>query len=174
MYKSGNLLNEYYFIFSEFLKSWNSWRCNQWTIRFSLSLSAPSSICPYRFDISLRFRIGRIGLVGDIKKVFLQISIDEIHQNYLRLKWFDDVNSLLPKTKILRFPHLVFGLFVNPFIVHGRVKFHLENRKFWCILMFICRCYDWQFYQCRQRTWIFWHCKVQHDEWEFWIVEMGF
>ena len=81
----------------------------------------------FLFDILLRFRVGKIGLIGDIKQTFLQIYIDKNDQNYLRLLWLDNVNDPAPKIKILRFTHLVFGLSSSTFILNGTVKVHLET-----------------------------------------------
>ena len=47
-------------------------------------LDKESCSLPYLFGI-LRSHIGKKGLVRDIKKPFLQIGINESHQNYLRL-----------------------------------------------------------------------------------------
>ena len=37
------------------------------------------------FDILVRFRLGKIGIVADIKKAFLQIAIDEDQRDFLRM-----------------------------------------------------------------------------------------
>ena len=128
LHKNDNLLNKYELIFSEYLKVGiledvtnepSAFHCHYLTHRLCLH--------PYLCDILLRLFIRKTGLVGGIKKAFLQIRIDESHRNYLRSIWFDDANSLLPKMNILRLSCLVFGLPANPFILIGTVKLHLEN-----------------------------------------------
>ena len=37
------------------------------------------------FNILVRFRLGKIGIVADIKKAFLQIAIDEDRRDFLRI-----------------------------------------------------------------------------------------
>ena len=42
-------------------------------------------LLPRIFDILVRFRLGKIGIIADIKKAFLQIAIDEDHRDFLRM-----------------------------------------------------------------------------------------
>ena len=84
-------------------------------------------LLPYLFDILLRFRVGKIGSIGDIKQAFLQICTDKNDRNYSRLLWFDNVNDTAPKIKILCFTCLVFRLSSSPFILNSTVKVHLEK-----------------------------------------------
>ena len=44
-------------------------------------------LIPLIFDIFLRFRTSKIGLVADIKQAFLQINIAEENRNYLGFIW---------------------------------------------------------------------------------------
>ena len=91
-------------------------------------LESGPCLLPLLFDILLRFRIGKIGLVSDIKKAFLQIEVAPEHRNYLRFLWYDDVYKPNPKLIILRFTRVVFGLTCSPFLLNGTLKSHL--RKF--------------------------------------------
>ena len=43
------------------------------------------------FDILVRFRLGKIGIVAYIKKAFLQIAIDENQCGFLRMIWYKNV-----------------------------------------------------------------------------------
>ena len=65
-------------------------------------------LLPYLFDMLLKFCVGKIGLIGDIKQAFFQICIHKNDKNYLRLLCFDNANDLAPKIKILCFTRLVF------------------------------------------------------------------
>ena len=79
-------------------------------------------LLPRLFDILVRFRLGKIGIVADIKKAFLQIAIDEDHRDFLRMIWYENVFAQNPTVKILRFPIVVFGLTLSPFILNGTVR----------------------------------------------------
>ena len=83
------------------------------------------------FDILLRFRTGKIGLVADMKQAFLQINIAGEYRDYLRLIWFRE--SDLDENFILRFKRIVFGLTCSPFLLNATVKLHLE--KFWQLIV---------------------------------------
>ena len=37
----------------------------------------------------LRFRLGSIGIIADIRQAFLQISVDPSHRDYLRFLWLN-------------------------------------------------------------------------------------
>ena len=77
------------------------------------------------FDILVRFRLGKIGIVADIKKAFLQIAIDEDQRDFLRTIWYKDVFAQNPTVKILRFARLVFGLTSSPIVLNWTVRIHL-------------------------------------------------
>ena len=67
-----------------------------------LSVSDPGPcLLPHIFDILLRFRLGKIAMVSDIKQAFLQICMDENDRNYLRVMWFDNALSTNPTMKLL-------------------------------------------------------------------------
>ena len=82
-------------------------------------------LLPYLFDILLRFRAGKIGLVADIKQAFHQIEIAEEHRDLVRFLWYRDINELPLIPIILRFARLLFGLTSCPFLLNGTVKYHL-------------------------------------------------
>ena len=69
-----------------------------------------------------RFREGEIGVVSDIKKAFLQISIDKKDRDFLRFLW-------VKKGKIITFRHcrVVFGLSCSPFLLAAIIKLHLSS-----------------------------------------------
>ena len=65
-------------------------------------------------SIELRFRTKRIALIGDCKKMFLQILIEEEERDYLRVLWQDPDDPKAP-LMILRFTRLIFGATDSPF-----------------------------------------------------------
>ena len=45
---------------------------------------------PFLYDILLRFRISKVGLIADIKQAFLNIGIADEHRDFLRFLWFSE------------------------------------------------------------------------------------
>ena len=84
-------------------------------------------LLPLLQEVLLRFRIGKIGLIADIKQAFLQIWIDPNHRDFVRFLWFDDIYKDNPKIVILRFCRVLFGLTCSPFILNGTINAHLEK-----------------------------------------------
>ena len=64
--------------------------------------------------IELRFRMKRVGLVGDCAKMFLQIGMREEDRDYLRFLWKDPADAK-SEPKTYRFTTMVFGTTDAPF-----------------------------------------------------------
>ena len=60
------------------------------------------------YDILLRFRVHNYGLIADIEKAYLQISVLPEHRDYLRFLWFDDVSKNNPEIVKYRFTRVIF------------------------------------------------------------------
>ena len=88
-------------------------------LRRNIKIDPSPCLLPHIFDILLRFRLGKIAMVSDIKQAFLQICMDQNDRNYLRMIWFDNALSTNPTMKLLRFTRLVFGLTSSPFVLNG-------------------------------------------------------
>ena len=88
-------------------------------------LDSGPCLIPLIFDILLRFRTGKIGLVTDMKQAFLQINIAEEHRDFLHFIWHQEFN--LDENIILCFKRTVFGLTCSPFLLNATVKLHLEK-----------------------------------------------
>ncbi|XP_018310667.1 uncharacterized protein [Mycetomoellerius zeteki] len=69
-----------------------------------------------------RFREGEIGIVADIKKVFLQITVNETDRDYLRFFWV--VNN---EIVIFRHCRVVFGLACSPFLLAAILELYLSS-----------------------------------------------
>ena len=95
----------------------------------SLNDALPSSPCllPFLQEILLRFRIGKIGLLADIKQAFLQISINKEHCELVRFLWYEDIYKENPELVTLRDCRVVFGLPCSPFLGNGTISAHLEQ-----------------------------------------------
>ena len=95
---------------------------------FSLNdcLHSGPCILPLIFDILLRFRIGDVALVADIKQAFLNIEIDEGDRDFLR---FLCVENISEKDKIVvhRFLRVVFGVTSSPFLLRATIKPHVTK-----------------------------------------------
>lgn len=72
-----------------------------------------------------RFRIGRYGVIADIRKAFLQIRLNENDKEYLRFLWWEegDPNCL----KIFRHCRVVFGIKSSPFLLGATINYHLDR-----------------------------------------------
>lgn len=84
-------------------------------------------LLPHLYDILLRFRIGKIGIVSDIKQAFLQVFVDQENRNFLRFLWLKNIHD--PNSEIItyRFTRVVFGLTSSPFLLNATLKNHLSN-----------------------------------------------
>ncbi|XP_025829705.1 uncharacterized protein LOC112904277 [Agrilus planipennis] len=74
-------------------------------------------------SILVRFREHKIGVVSDIRKAFLQISIHEKDRNFLRFLW---VNSE-GKEVVFRHRRVVFGVNSSPFLLGATIDHHLSE-----------------------------------------------
>ena len=80
-------------------------------------LESGPCLLPLLFDILLRFRTGKIGLISDIKQAFLQIEISPEHRDYLRFLWYDDVYKSNPELIILRFARVFIWTHVSSLFI---------------------------------------------------------
>ncbi|XP_076247890.1 uncharacterized protein LOC143187553 [Calliopsis andreniformis] len=74
-------------------------------------------------SVLLRFREGEIGVIADIKRAFLQISIDARDRDFLRFLWYDDQQNIV----ILRHCRVVFGVSSSPFILGAVIAMHFNG-----------------------------------------------
>ena len=76
------------------------------------------------FDILLRFRCNRIGLIADINQAFLNVGIADEHKDFLRFLWYDlEDDSLI----VFRFLRVVICLTSSPFLLNATIRHHLEK-----------------------------------------------
>ena len=92
-------------------------------------MHAGPSLLPNLMDILLRFRLNRVGLISDIEKAFLNISINPEQINFLRFLWVDNVESAEPKTEIYRFTRVMFGAICSPYLLNAAIRHHLEKYR---------------------------------------------
>ncbi|XP_055942028.1 uncharacterized protein LOC129972072 [Argiope bruennichi] len=72
-----------------------------------------------------RFRVGKYGVISDIKKTFLQIGLQERDRPYLRFLWKDRRKD--GNIKIMQHKRVVFGISSSPFLLGATLELHLKN-----------------------------------------------
>ncbi|UYV83291.1 hypothetical protein LAZ67_23000423 [Cordylochernes scorpioides] len=75
--------------------------------------------------IMLRFRLNKIGIVADIEKAFLQISVAKEDRQFLRFLWWEDGKQ--KNLRIYQHKRVVFGVTSSPFLLAATLKLHLEQ-----------------------------------------------
>ncbi|CAG7817575.1 unnamed protein product, partial [Allacma fusca] len=80
-------------------------------------------------NIIVGFRLNRIGVISDIEKAFLQISVKPEERNFLRFLWWEK-----GKNKIKKFRHcrVVFGVSSSPFLLAATLNqllYDVEDSK---------------------------------------------
>ena len=84
-------------------------------------------LIPNLLDVLIRFRYHKIGLVSDIEKAFLQISMRESDRDVLRFLWIDPIKKKNPEIVMMRFARVLFGVNCSPFQLGGTVEHHLKE-----------------------------------------------
>ena len=83
---------------------------------FNVLYSGPR-LLPLIFDILIRFRTGKIGIVADVKQAFHQIEIVKEHRDFVRFLWFKDI-LYNQETITLRSKQVIFGLTCSSFLLN--------------------------------------------------------
>ncbi|UYV71228.1 hypothetical protein LAZ67_8002292 [Cordylochernes scorpioides] len=78
-------------------------------------------------DLLLRFRLGKYGIIADIRKAFLQIQVREEDREFLRFLWWKKDQKTL---KFYRHCRVFFGLTSSPFLLATTIKYHLSLPQF--------------------------------------------
>ena len=89
-------------------------------------LQSGPCLLPLIFDILLRFRIGDVALVADIKQAFLNIEIDEGDSGFLRFLWVENISEK-GKIVVYRFLRVLFGVTSSPFLLGATIKSHVTK-----------------------------------------------
>ncbi|UYV73046.1 hypothetical protein LAZ67_10001662, partial [Cordylochernes scorpioides] len=78
-------------------------------------------------DLLLRFRLGKYGIIEDMRKAFLQIQVREEDREFLRFLWWKKDQKTL---KFYKHCRVVFGLTSSPFLLAATIKYHLSLPQF--------------------------------------------
>ncbi|GFX79794.1 reverse transcriptase domain-containing protein [Trichonephila clavipes] len=75
-------------------------------------------------ELLARFRLYRFGVLADIRKAFLQISLHQQDQNFLRFLWHSEEGKLIHYTHC----RVVLGVSSSPFLLGSTIQYHLEKK----------------------------------------------
>lgn len=76
-------------------------------------------------DILLRFREKEFGVIADIRKAFLQISIRKEDRDFLRFLWWENMEER--KLRVFRHARVVFGVKCSPFLLASVIEYHIKK-----------------------------------------------
>ncbi|XP_054281343.1 uncharacterized protein LOC128999010 [Macrosteles quadrilineatus] len=76
-------------------------------------------------SVMMRFREGKFGVIADIAKAFLQISLNVQDRDFLRFLWFD-INER-SRSIVYRHKRVVFGVKCSPFLLGALIDLHLQK-----------------------------------------------
>ncbi|UYV81093.1 hypothetical protein LAZ67_19002754, partial [Cordylochernes scorpioides] len=95
------------------------------TLEYFLPHRAGPNLLELIPDIMLRFRLNKIGVVADIEKAFLQISVAKEDRQFLRFLWWEDGKQ--ENLRIYQHKRVLFGVTSSPFLLAATLKLHLEQ-----------------------------------------------
>ncbi|XP_078355162.1 uncharacterized protein LOC144639738 [Oculina patagonica] len=87
------------------------------------ALEKGPNLLPLLWGILLRFRVGKVGVVGDLEKAFLQLSLREEDRNVCCFLWL----NLQGEIEVYRYKKVFFGAKSSPFLLQVVLKQHLEG-----------------------------------------------
>ncbi|GFX46393.1 integrase catalytic domain-containing protein [Trichonephila clavipes] len=71
--------------------------------------------------ILARFRLKPIGVISDIRRAFLQISLHEKDRYFVRFLWYDNEGNI----RTYRHARVAFGVTSSPFLLMAVINYHL-------------------------------------------------
>ena len=75
------------------------------------------------------FQFNPVGIIADIQKAYLQISVADCHCNFLRFLWFDDIFKDIPEVTKCRFCRVIFGANCSQYLSNSVIRFHVSKYK---------------------------------------------
>jgi hypothetical protein len=76
-------------------------------------------------SLLMKFRMGKVAVISDLRKAFLQIRIEDADRDLLRFLWMDDAGKLLS----FRMTSLPFGATCSPVLLNLVIRKHLSNNQ---------------------------------------------
>ena len=86
-------------------------------------LSSGPSLNPDLVEVLIRFRRWPIAITADIRKAFLQISVQQKDRDVHRFLWSRDDGTI----RHMRFTRVPFGNTSSPFLLNATIKHHLDK-----------------------------------------------
>ena len=86
-------------------------------------------LTPLLFVVLLRFRFNPIGIIADIEKAYLQISVADCHRDFLIFLWFDDIFKDIPEVTKYRYCRVIFGADCSQYLLNSVIRFHASKYK---------------------------------------------
>ena len=101
---------------------------------------------PKLCEILLRFRCRNVAYTADIKQAFLQIEVNQSHEDFLWFLWYYSITADNPNIVAFRFTRILFGLNSNQFILKGtlqiyRIKYDFTDHKTDLVQKILCDLY---------------------------------
>jgi len=87
------------------------------------ALEKGPDLLPLLWRILLRFRVGKVGVVGDLEKAFLQVSLREEDRNVCCFLWL----KVQGEIEGYRYKKVFFGAKSSQFLLQVVLKQHLES-----------------------------------------------
>ncbi|VDL74292.1 unnamed protein product, partial [Nippostrongylus brasiliensis] len=86
-------------------------------------------LLPKLYGLLLRFRIGKIAIIADVEKAFLQVRLQEQDRDATRCLWLKDYRRPPSEDNIqvYRFTRIAFGLLSSPFLLAATTYHHLDQ-----------------------------------------------
>ena len=86
------------------------------------------SLTPLLYDVLLRFRCHKVVLIGDIRKAFLSIEVQEKDRDALRFFWVENLeDKTIDNPVVFRSCRVIFGAGPSPFILSGVLQHHIQR-----------------------------------------------
>ena len=89
----------------------------------SYALKKGPNLLPLLWGILLRFGIGKVDVVGDLRKVFLQLSLHDEDWNVCCFLWLNPQGEI----EVYRYKKVFFGAKSSTFLLQVVLKQHLES-----------------------------------------------
>ena len=79
--------------------------------------------------VLFHFRFNPTGIIADIEKAYLQISVADCHRDFLRFLWFDDIFKDISDVTKYRFCRVTFGANCSQYLLNRVIRFHTSKYK---------------------------------------------
>ena len=79
--------------------------------------------------VLFHFRFNPTGIIADIEKAYLQISVADCHRDFLRFLWFHDIFKDFPEVTKYRFCRVIFGANCWQYLLNRVIRFHASKYR---------------------------------------------